>query len=893
MKYLLQLLFGLLSQLWRRLVSLVRRSRLEREMEVEMRFHLDMQIEENLESGMATDEAHRGANRQFGNQTWLKEVSRETWRIRSIETLIQDLRFGARVLLKNPGFTLIAVLTLALGIGANTAIFSLVNAVLLRPLPFPQPEQIMTVWAEAPADGIVQQSVAPGNYTDLKARQTVFARMAALAASEMNLTGDGEPEKLEGIAALEPEALDILGVKPALGRLFQPGEYARGANRVVLLSHSFWQRRFGGVADVIGKELMLNDQKFVVVGVLPANFQFLNPEASFWTPAGFNPRMLAYRHAHNMLTVIARLKPGVTEAQAQAEIKMMMQRIAQEHPAEAGRLSAFVRPLHEHLTGEARRPLLVLLTGVGLVLLIACANLASLLLARAGARRKEIVVRIALGAGRARIVRQLLTESVLLSSAGGLCGLAVGGWSFTLLRQLVPSGLATSAVLRMDWQVLGFTLGLSLLTGVLFGLAPAWQATRVDVNEALKQSGARAGSSQRRLQGSLVIAEISLAMILLIGAGLLLQTFRALRQTDVGFRTENILTLQTRLPQARYQDHAQRIDFYRQTLELVQALPGVVSAAYTSRQPLASLRGIYKLSIAGRSMQDGAALEADHRQISPGYFSTLGIPLRQGRAFNEHDTLQTEPVAIVNETMARRFWPDENPLGKRFAVDEDGKPAVHPLTIIGVVGDVKHRGLENDVRPEFYLPYAQVDYNIFSIPCYLIVHSANDPLSLTTEVRQAIYTVDPRLPAADVSTVEMLLDEMVAPRRLRAALLAAYAGLALLLAAVGIYGVLAYFVTQHTAEIGIRIALGAQAGDVLHFVLRRGMRLAFSGVGLGLIASLMLTQWMKRLLFGVSATDPLTFGGIALLLLGVALFACWLPARRATKVDPLIALRVE
>jgi len=395
------------------------------------------------------------------------------------------------------------------------------------------------------------------------------------------------------------------------------------------------------------------------------------------------------------------------------------------------------------------------------------------------------------------------------------------------------------------------------------------------------------------LQGSLVMAEISLAMILLIGAGLLLQTFRALRQTDVGFRTENILTLQTRLPQARYQDHAQRTDFYRHTLELVQALPGVISAAYTSRQPLASLRGIYKLSIEGRSMQNGAALEADHRQISPGYFSTLGIPLRQGRAFNEHDTLQTEPVAIVNETMARRFWPDENPLGKRFAVDEDGEPAVHPLTIIGVVGDVKHRGLENDIRPEFYLPYAQVDYNIFSIPSYLIVHSANDPLSLTAELRQAIYTVDPKLPAADVRTVEILLDEMVEPRRLRAALLAAYAGLALLLAAVGIYGVLAYFVTQHTAEIGIRIALGAQAADVLHFVLRRGMGLAFSGVGLGLIASLMLTQWMKTLLFGVSATDPLTFGGIALLLLGVALLACWLPARRATKIDPLIALRVE
>jgi putative ABC transport system permease protein len=638
--------------------------------------------------------------------------------------------------------------------------------------------------------------------------------------------------------------------------------------------------------------LTLNDEKFVIVGVLPANFQFLNPDASFWAPAGYSQRMLAYRYGHG-LTVIAQLKHGADEAQAQAEVKTIMRRIAQDHPAEAGRLSAFVQPLREHLTGDARRPLLVLLTGVGFVLLIACANLASLLLARATTRRKEIAVRIALGAGRLRIVRQLLTESLLLATAGGLCGLLVAVWSFTLLRQLIPSGLAGSATLGLDGQTLAFTLGLSLLTGVLFGLAPAWQATRVDVNEALKQSGARSGAGWRRLQNALVVAEVALALVLTVGAGLLIQTFYRLRQVDVGFRVENTLTMQTRLPRARYMDYAKRTAFYQQTLERVRALPGVVSASYASRQPLTSLRGIYTLSIEGRSAQGGAAMESDHRQISPEYFATLGIPLRQGRVFDERDTLQTTPVAIINETMARRFWPDENPLGKRFAVDEDGIPASHQLTIVGVVGDVKHRGLENDVWPEFYMPHAQVDYNSYSIPSYLIVHTAGDPLAVAASVRQAIHSVDPDQPAAEVRTVESLLDEMVAQQRLRMTLLVAYAGLALLLAAVGIYGALAYFVTQRSSEIGVRMALGAQAGDVLWFVLRRGMRLALAGVGIGLITAFAVTRLMQALLFGLSATDSMTFGLTTMTLTLTALAACWIPARRATKVDPLLALKRE
>jgi putative ABC transport system permease protein len=807
--------------------------------------------------------------------------------------LWQDLRYGARMLMKNPGFTLVAVITLALGIGANTAIFSLINAVLLRALPFPQPERIMTIWEEAPSDGVTKQSVAPGNYSDLKAQQTVFAQTAALTRSEMNLTGEGGPEKLEGFAVLEGEALEILGVKPALGRLFLPGEYVRGANKVVLISHSLWQQRFGGASDVIGKELVLNDEKFFVVGVLPANFQFLNPDASFWAPAGFSQQQLAYRGAHN-LAVLARLKPGVTQAQAQAEIKTLMQRIARDHPAEAGKLSAFVQPLHEHLTGEVRRPLLVLLVAVGFVLLIACANLANLLLARAAARRKEIAVRVALGAGRWRIVRQLLTESVLLAVAGCACGLLVAEWSFAVLRQLIPQGLAASATLGLDGQVLAYTLVLSVLTGVLFGLVPAWQATQVDINEALKQGPARVGIGNRRLQNALVVAEVALALVLLIGAGLLIQTFYRLRYLNAGFRAENVLTLQTRLPRARYLEHAKRTAFYQQTLERVRALPGVASAAYTSGLPLAGRGGVYTIAIEGRPAQAGVALEAGHRQISPDYFTTFGIPLRQGRTFNERDALQTQPVAIINETMARRFFPDESPLGKSFSLYHDvQRRFLPPVTVIGVVGDVKQSGLETDIRPELYLPHTQVTYNSFSIPSHLAVRTAGDPLSLAAVVREAILAVDPNLPAADVRTMEARLDELVAQRRLRMTLLTAYAALALLLAAVGIYGVLSYFVAQHTAEIGIRMALGAQAGDVLRFVLRRGMGLAIVGVVLGLITSFAVMRLMKTMLFGVNVTDPLTFAMVALLLAAVALLACWIPARRAMKVDPIIALRCE
>jgi putative ABC transport system permease protein len=882
-----------LSALQARLRALLRREAVIKDIDDEMRLHIEMEVEANIARGLTLDEARQMATKSFGNLGRIRDLAYDIRGGGMLETLWQDIRHGLRMLIKKPGFTAIALLTLALGIGANTAIFSLVSAVLLRPLPFHDPDRIVTVWEDASFAGFAKQNVAPGNYSDWKAQQTVFERISALTGSELNLTGEGGPEKLEGLAVLDREALDILGVEPALGRLFLPGEYERGANKVVLISHSFWQQRFSGVADVIGKELTLNNEKYSVVGVLPANFQFLNPNASFWAPAGFSQQMLAYRAGH-YLTVIARLKQDVTLARAQAEISTIMQRISRDHPDVAGKLGAYVQPLHKHLTGNVRHPLLVLLVAVGFVLLIACANIANLLLTHASSRRKDIAVRTALGAGRWRIVRQLLTESVLLALLGGACGLLFARWSFAVLRQLIPEAMTPSAALRIDWQVLSYMTALSLLTGLVFGLAPALQVSKVDVNEALKQSGGRAGVSSRRLQNAMVVAEVALALVLLIGAGLLIQTLYRLRNLDVGFRPENVLTLRTRLPRNKYVEHPKRVAFYDQVLERVKALPGVASAGYTSNLPLVWMSGVYNVEIEGRPTGSGAATDAVHRQISADYLKTIGIPLRQGRYFDEQDTLQAQPVVIINETMARQYWPNENPLGRRFKIFDpaNGRPGLS-VTIVGVVGDAKQNGLEAAVKPEMYLPYQQVNYNFFSTPSVLALRATGDPMNLAAGVRREILAVDPELPASNIGTMEGLLNDQVAQRRLGMTLLTAFAALALLLAIIGIYGVLSYFVEQHTPEIGVRLALGAQSGDVLRLVLRKGISLALIGVAIGLISSAALTRLMKSLLFGVSPTDPMTFTLIALLLTAVALLACWIPARRAAKVDPMVALRYE
>jgi putative ABC transport system permease protein len=802
----------------------------------------------------------------------------------------QDLRYGMRMLLKHKSVTAIAVLSLALGIGANTAIFSLVDAVLLRPLPFHEPDRLVMVWEEASRIGFPRNTPAPANYADWKAQNQSFEDLAALRYGSYNLTDENEPEKVEA-QAVTANFFPLLGVVPVRGRSFAPEEDQPEGNKVVLLSYSLWQRRFGGDPELIGKELLLDGQQHTVIGVMPSGFQFLAKETDMWLPMAFTARDLANRGGH-YLTVVGRLKPGVTLAQGQDDIAAITHHINETNPTPGFELGSVVISLREQLAGNVRPMLLVLLGAVGLVLLIACANIANLLLARGAARYREIAVRTALGAGRHRIVRQLLTESMLLAVAGGVAGLFIAWLSFSFLKQIIPSSMALNANVQIDAKVFGFMLLLSLFTGIIFGLTPALQAARIDLNVVLKQGGGRTGTGagHRRLRGALVVTEIALALVLLVGAGLLIQTFLRLRALDIGVNPENVLTLRTSLPRSKYSELPKRVAFYEQVLERVRALPGVVAAGYTSAVPLTWKGGTNGFTVEGADPQPGQ--DANTRQVSAGYMETMNINLRQGRFFDDHDDAQSQPVTIINETMARQYWPGESALGKRFKVGsiDDQVPWI---TIVGIVGDIKEMGLEAPPKAEMFFPYQQLPRVLWNMPRDLTVRTTGDPLSLVAAVRQAVWSVDPAQPVSNVRTMEDILSGEVTQRRITMTLLAAFAGLALLLASLGIYGVLSYAVAQRTQEIGIRMALGANRLEVLRLVMGDGLRLAGAGVAIGLGVSLALTQLMTRLLFGVTASDPRTLAGVTLLLLTVALVACYVPARRAARVDPMVALRNE
>jgi putative ABC transport system permease protein len=806
-------------------------------------------------------------------------------------TLIQDVRYGARMLRKNLSFTFIAVITLALGIGANTAIFSLVSAVLVKPLNYHDPERLVMVWESDQTIGFGQDTPAAGNYADWKTQNQVFQDMAAIEWRNLNLTGDGEPERLLAFG-VSANFFPLLGASPAMGRNFLPEEDKPGANKVVVISHGLWQSRFGGEPGILNREILLNGEKYAVIGVMPPNFEFALTDVKLWTPIVLTAEQLANRDLHN-LNVVARLKPGVTPAQANADIQAITHRIAAAYPEQAEGLSAVVVPLHEQLAGVVRRPLLMLLVAVGFVLLIACANIAGVLLARAAARQREIAVRAALGASRWRIIRQLLTESLLLGLLGGGLGVLMAMWTLAFLQQLIPTGMREMATLTLDLPVLGFTLGISLLAGVIFGLAPAIQASKTDLNDALKSGSGRTGVGvgQRWLRSGFVVAEMALALVLLVGAGLLIQTLAKLRGQYAGLRPENVLTLRTQLSGGNYREHEQRVAFFDAVLTRVKTLPGVAAAGYTTAAPLTGMTS-NGLSLEGREPEPNTAWNAVHRQISPGYFQAMGLAVRQGRAFNERDDARATPVAAVNETMARQFWPGEDALGKRFKVGP--AEGTNPwLTVVGVVADVRQMGVDAPVKAEMFVPYWQAaPYTLF-VPRDLVLRTTVEPSSLAPALRQAIREVDPNQPIANLRTMDEVLGRVTAQRRLWMILLTAFAALGLLLAALGIYGVLSYFVVQHTPEIGVRMALGAQPGDVLKLVIGKGMKLALAGVVAGLLGAFLLTRAMASMLFGVSAIDPLTFAGVAALLASVAFLACYIPARRATKVDPMVALRYE
>ena len=807
-----------------------------------------------------------------------------------METLIQDVRYGLRGLRKRPGFTVVAVLTLALGIGANTAIFSVVNAVLLRPLQFRDPERLVMIWEDATFAGFPRNTPAPANYVDWKNQSHSFEDIAATREATFNLTGDGEPER---VAAYSTSAnfFPLLGVAPAIGRTFLADEDRVGANKVAVLSHGFWQTRFGGDPHIINRDIQLDGEKYTVVGVMPAGFQFMESDVRLWVPIALGPEEMANRGGH-YLTVVARLKQGITMDQAQADLATVMAHISKDNPGDTfdGKLGAYAIPLREQLAGDVRGSLVVLLVSVGFVLLIACANVAGLLLARAVGRRREIALRLALGASRTRVVTQLLTESLLLSAAAGVLGSALAYFSFAFLQKLIPPQMALLTNLKLDTRILLFTLGISIITGVLFGLVPALQSAKVDLNNALRQS--TRVTSTGRLRSTLIVFEVALSIVLLVGAGLLIQTLSQLFNQYAVLKPEKVLTLRTVLPQTKYKELGQRNAFFQQVLDRVEHLPGVNSAGYSTSVPLVWKGGTSGFYPEGtKDPIPGMAYDANHREVSADYLKTMNIALRQGRYFDQHDNENSMPVAIVNETMARQYWPGQNAVGRRFKF---GDPAddVPWIQIVGVVADVRQMGLDEPVKAEMYLPFRQ-DKSKFYAPRDLVIRTSGDTLNLVSSVRQIIHEVDPDQPISNISTFSDLLSVEAEQRRMGMIMLTAFAGLALLLASLGIYGVLAYFVTQHTNEIGVRIALGATSKNILALVLKKGMTLTLFGVGIGLAAAFALTRLMSSLLFGVKAFDPLTFVVVPLLLTGVALVACLIPARRATKVDPIVALRYE
>jgi putative ABC transport system permease protein len=800
------------------------------------------------------------------------------------DEMFQDLRYGTRMLLKNPGFTLVAVFTLALGIGANTAIFSIVNAVLLQPLPFSEPDRLVWVWGNI-RNGGNRASVSPLDYLDYRAENTSFEHFAATFSgpASFNLTGSGDPERLQGAVATG-NFFQALGVTAAMGRTFLLENEEPGRDQVVLLSHQLWQRRFGGDPSLIGKTLSLDGKSFEVIGVMPPAFRYPRG-AELWTPMNFQGAEMKQRKFH-FLRPVGRLKPGVTLAQAQADMDAVAGRMEAQYPESNTGWNLRMVPLREQLVGNIRPTLRVLFGAVGLVLLIACANVANLLLVRASSRQKEIAVRIALGAGRFRIVRQMLTESLMLSLTGGALGVFLAAWGVDLIVAFSGNDIPSTAQIGIDRQVLGFTLLVSLLTGILFGLVTALPATQpAKLNEALKEGGRAGGSSRNRTRNLLVVLETALAVVLLIGAGLLIRSFNRLQNVRPGFDASNVLTLRIDLPRERYNSAEKAASFWQQLHERLAALPGVEAVGTNTELPLNGQLNDIPFGVIGRpSAQQNQEFGADFRRVNHDYLRSLRIPLKEGRNFTEQEFRQGANLVVISESLASSVFPNEDPLGQRLglALDE-----TTPIEIIGIVGDIRDRTLAADPVPTMYLPVQGTQGT------NLTIRTVGDPSSLTAAARKEVQAVDPDQPIAAVRTMEQVVAESVGAPRYRTMLLGLFALIALVLAAIGIYGVISYAVAQRTHEIGIRMALGAQPRAVSKLVIGQGIRLALVGVGAGLIGAVALTRLLAGLLFGVTATDPITFTGVAVILTVIALLACWIPARRAARVDPMIALRHE
>jgi putative ABC transport system permease protein len=871
-----------IRSLLRRIRRLRRSDAIHKEIADEMQFHLEMRIEENIRRGMSAAEARQEAQRRFGDAARIKERGYDVRGGRWLETVWQDLSYGARMLVKNPGFTLIAVITIGLGVGANTAIFSVVNTVLLRPLPFEEADRLLAVWGFHPQIG--REDASLPDFADWRDQNRSFERMAASTGRSFNLMNGEEPERLLG-EAVTIDYFSVLRIQPVLGRVFLPEEDRPGASRVVVLSHGLWNRRFNANPSLMGQSIKLNGQDYTVVGIMPSTL-WLPGKAELWVPLAMDPTQAGRRN--DFLTVTARLKPGVSLEQARTDMDAITKRLEQQYPQSNAGWRADLVPMHEQIVGKSRAMLLTLLAAVGFVLLIACANVANLLLSRAAAREREIAIRAALGAGRGRLIRQLLTESILLALLGGLVGGLLSLWGVNALVGLGPAEeIPRLSEIGVDGPVFGFTILLSLATGVLFGLAPSLQVARLDLNTSLKEGSRSSSTAGGKLRQCLAVSEVALSLILLVGAALMIKNMHQLLNLDAGFNRENLLTVRLALPRARYREDHQIAAFYQQLVERVRGLPGVVSATTVSPLPLSGGGNFLSFSIAGRpAPPPEEVVDASVLFVGDRYIETMGVPLMVGRPLIEQDRQPGPKSTLINQTMARRYFSNQNPLGQRITLDGPQNPNAQWMTIVGVIADVKHRIMEKEVYPSLYIPEATSSMT-------LVTRARENPLGLTSAIRSEVKKLDPELPAYNIKTMNQTLGAALERERFTMFLLSIFAAAALALAAVGLYGVMSFAVSQRRREIGVRMALGAQRRDVLMMVIGQAGKLALAGVLIGLGGVLALKGVLKTLVFDVSITDPLIFCVTALFITLVALLASWAPARRATKVDPIIALRSE
>ncbi len=887
----------MLSDLLYRLRALFHGKAVDGELDEELRYHLDREAEKYREMGASPEDAVRSARMALSGAEQVRQQCREARGTKFLEDLIQDLRYGFRMLTRNPRLTSMIVVSLAIGIGANTAIFSLTNTLLLKPLPYPNADRLAILWLRSPGIGIPQDWPSPGQYHDIETQNHVFDETAIAFGRDYILTGLPRAMKVDGISA-SSSLLPMLGVKPLLGRIFLPEEDKPGRAQTVVLTYALWEQTFGGDPAIVGQSITIDGKAHTVVGVLPREFR-LNHEVvptvgGIDKPDIFLPLPLDAKdqqdYGSENFNILARLKPGVTMQQAQADIGIIAARIREERHRDPS-FTISVVPLIEQVVGNVRTAVLILFGAVALVLLIACTNVANLLLSRATVRQKEIAMRAALGAGRSRVVLQLLTENVLLSLLGGVVGLVLAAGCLFAVRQMHPGNIPRLDELRIDFGVLAFTLAISVFTGIAFGLAPAFRASRIDLNLTLKAGGRASrggGLNVRRdkLRGALAIGELAVSLTLLTGAGLLVRSFVRLLNVPPGFNPQHVISMQVASYGPKYENDVERIQFYQELDQRVRSLPTVTEEGAISTLPLTPAVGWGGMQVEGYvPPPNQPELQVDQRTATPGYFTAMSIPLTSGRLFSDNDTDKTQQVVLVDQKMADRFWPNGDAVGKRIRHNEKSPW----LSIAGVVGVVKQYGLDTDTRMVVYYPRSQHPGGSM----FFVARTTGDPSAIADAIVQQVRAIDPDVPVYDIATMQQRVHESVARQRFAMTMLGVFAGFAMILAAVGVYGVMSFLVTQGTSEIAIRMALGAQRKSILSLVFQQGMGMALIGIALGLLGAFSLTRLMGALLFGISATDPLTFVGVVVLLTLVALSACYFPARRAMSMDPMAALREE